>query len=258
MVEPCASFASKLYFKYDDLELVICKAGTSKVELIKSVVRVLQKHPHLYSHLTLNSGPKTPNMKLKPAKQNHAVVVYFNRTDLVDEAAEVCKNVQNCHELKFLMFFMILFLRQRDLDNLNQGGVSMFLLHCIVLAFIRQQRTKISQTRGQRDLQNALLSEFCLKFLEFYGLQFDSSKQKVVMGDTSRFLEKGNKDSNFSLFYPSMTANDLGQSSYKMREVFNCLKNRYFFLTNYNFVIGESVLKYLVNPSKANFEIYLK
>lgn len=258
IVEPGVAFSAKLYFKHDDLELVICMPGVSRSELVKKVARGLQEHHHLYSHLSLTAGGRGANLKLRPVHQDYAVLVHFNRTDLIAEAAEVSKNVLACGELRYLMLFLLLFLRQRDLDNLNQGGVSLFLLHCVVLAFVRQQRAKILQTRGQKDLTNALLSEFCLKLLEFYGLQFDSQKQKIVAGETCRFAEKTHKDSGFSLVYPALGNNDLGQPAYKMREVFNCLKNRYFFLTNYNFVAGESVLKYLVNPSKADFKIYLK
>lgn len=258
VVEPGAAFAAKLYFKHDDLELIVSMPGVARAELVKKVARALQDHSHLFSHLSLNSGGKGANLKLRPAGGDYAVLVHFNRNDLIDEAAEVSKNTAACGELRYLALFMLLFLRQRDLDNLNQGGVSLFLLHCIILVFVKQQRAKILQTRGQKDLNSALLSEFCLKFLEFYGLQFDSQKQKVVAGEVCRFAEKAQKDSGFSLVYPALGNADLGHSAYKMREVFNCLKNRYFFLTNYNFVAGESVLKYLVNPSKADFNIYLK
>lgn len=258
MVEAGAAFSSKLYFKHDDLELIICMPGISRAELLKRIARALQHHEKMYSHLSLTSGGRAANLRLRPVGQDYSVLVYFNRNDLVNEAVEISKNTNSSGEMRYLGLFMLLFLRQRDLDNLNQGGVSLFLLHCILYAFVKQQRSKILQTRGQKDLNNALLSEYCLKFLEFYGLQFDSQKQKIIIGETCRFVEKTNKDSGFSLVYSGLGNNDIGQPAYKMREVFNCLKNRYFFLTNYNFVAGESVLKYLVNPSKADFNIYLK
>lgn len=263
-LEAVGGYATKMYLRNEDIELVAAAeqtaidASMSKVELMKAIARVVQKHPDKYTNLSLNSQSKSPVFRFVVIELNTAFEVHFGRTDLLREAQQMEKNLQDSPEIRFLMFFMMVFLRQRDLNNSSQGGVGLFLLHCMVLSFFRHHRAKIQETRGRPDVSNALLSEYCLKMLEFYGLHFDCAKQKIVLGDGGKILEKSSKDNAFSLVCPQIDGSDIGVSAFRVKEVFNCLKNRYFFLTNYNFVPGESVLKYLVNPSKVNFSVYLK
>ena len=263
-LEAVGGFATKMYLRNEDVELVAAAEqtaldeSTSKVDLMKAVARVVQKHPSKFTNLSLSSQNKSPVFRFVAIELGFAFEVHFGRTDLLREAREMEKNLRGSPEIRFLMFFMMVFLRQRDLNNAAQGGVGLFLLHCMVLSFFRHHRAKIQETRGRPDVSNALLSEYCLKMLEFYGLHFDCAKQRIVIGEGGKILEKSAKDNAFSLVCPQVDGTDLGVFAFRVKEVFNCLKNRYFFLTNYNFVPGESVLKYLVNPSKVNFEVYLK
>lgn len=230
----------------------------AKGDLLKAFARAIQTQPTKYSNLSLSTVNKHANMKFTVTSFNFNFEVQFNRPDLVKEAQEMARDLKENPQIRFLMYFMVLFLRQRDLNNTNLGGASFFLLHCIVLAFFRFHKMKITQARGQTEASNALLSEYCLKMLEFYGLHFDCAKQKIVLGEGGKIVEKTSKDTAFSLVCPSIDSTDLGTQAFRVKELFNCLKNRYFFLTNYNFVNGESVLKYLLNPSKINFSTYLK
>lgn len=56
---------------------------------------------------------------------------------------------------------------------------------------------------------------------------------------------------------PQDNSHDIGNAAFKIRDIFAILKNRYNFMTNYNYKPRESILKYLVNPSKRPFNIYL-
>lgn len=259
-MQPTAEFLAKLYQRNDDISLVVSKEGSSKTDLLKSLIRLFEQDKS-FSNISIVTEGKHPILRIKFA--NYRLEFHVNRFDLEEEAIEVAKNMKAWPEAYYLTYFMQLFLRQRDLSNTAQGGMSLFLLHCLTVAFVKHYKKRIA-SRGQKDLENALLSEYCLKFLEFYGLQFDTSKTKIILGNgdsekENGFVEKtpSSKDSGLSVFYPRLSNLDYGQSTFKAKEVFNCLKNRYFFLTNYNFVAGESVLKYLVNPSKANFMSYL-
>lgn len=251
---------AKLYYKNEDLVLVIAKQGIPKTDLIRQIVKVLNSTSE-YNSISIIKEGRHPILKTRIG--NLRLECYINRLDLIEESNEVAKNMKAWPEAYYLTYFMLMFLKQRDLNNVAQGGVTLFVLHCLTVAFVKHYKKRIA-SRGPKDLENALLSEYCLKFLEFYGLQFDNSKLKLVLGSSdtdkdSGFVEKTNsRDNSFNLFYPQISHADLGSSAFKVREVFNCLKNRYFFMTNYNFIHGESIMKYLVNPSKTDFSIYLK
>lgn len=81
--------------------------------------------------------------------------------------------------------------------------------------------------------------------------------KKIIMNNGGKIVDKDNKDSSFSLISPQSSTHDIGNSAFKIKEIFNIMKNRFYFMTNYNFRQGESILKFLINPSKKNFEIYL-
>lgn len=52
----------------------------------------------------------------------------------------------------------------------------------------------------------------------------------------------------FSLVSPQDETHDIGNSAFKIKDVFAVFRNRHRLLTNYNFRNGESIVKYLVNP----------
>ena len=161
-------------------------------------------------------------------------------------------------EIKPLIFVMKIYLRQRNLNQTFTGGVGSFLLFCLILAFLRDYKKRMLEKKGLEELKTILLSEYLLKFLEFYSLLFDTSKKRILMKDSGKIIDKPTKDQAFSLISPQCETHDIGSASFRIKEVFNTFKNRFYFCTNYNFKAGESILKYLINPSKKDFEIYLK
>lgn len=224
---------------------------------MKSAARILQKHSNKYSNLNLISSAKVPIIRFVDTQHNLNFDISFNKIDGIYQVNEVMKSLKIYPEIKHLIFVLKIFLRQRDLNNTYMGGVGSFLLFCIILAFLRYYKREILENRGAEELKSVLLSEYLLKFLEFYGICFDCNKQKIVMGENGKIEEKKVRDNSFSLLSPQFDSHDIGSAAFKIKEVFNCFKNRFYFMTNYNFAQGESILKYLINPSKKDFTIYL-
>lgn len=69
------------------------------------------------------------------------------------------------------------------------------------------------------------------------------------MHDGGYLADKSPPDNSFSLLSPQDIDHDIGSASFKIKDIFMLFKNRFHFLTNYNFEPEESILKYLVNPS---------
>ena len=229
----------------------------SKNNLMKNVARILQKNPKKYTSLNLISSAKVPIIRFIDIEFNLNFDISFNKIDGIYQVNEVLKSLKIYPEIKHLIFVLKIFLRQRDLNNTYMGGVGSFLLFCVILAFLRYYKREMIEKRGAEELKSVLLSEYLLKFLEFYGINFDCTRQKIIMGDNGRIVEKNSRDGAFSLLSPQFDSHDIGNAAFRIKEVFNCFKNRFYFLTNYNFAQGESILKYLINPSKKDFTIYL-
>lgn len=231
---------------------------SARTAMMKAFIRALQKSlKHSFYSFTVSPPSFEPQVKFYSRERDNLFVVTFGQPEKKLETQLMAQNLEASRVYKYLHYFMLLFLKQRDLDDPSRGGVSYFLSHCMVVAYCRYLKLKIKSTRGEKDMQNALLSEYCMRMLEFYGLHFDCSKQKILMDNAGRLQDKFGPDYSFSLICPQLGDRDVGQGAYRVKEVLNCMKNRYFFLTNYNFIPNESVFKYLVNPSKREFDKYI-
>ena len=85
-------------------------------------------------------------------------------------------------------------------------------------------------------------------------IQFESKNKNQIYYKGGKIIDKNCSDERFSLISPQDQSHDLGNSAYKIKEIFSIFKNRYNFLTHYNFSLNESVLKFLVNPSGQVFK----
>ena len=149
--------------------------------------------------------------------------------------------------MKYLVLILKCSLKQRDLNETYTGGIGSFLLFCLVLTFVREFRRKYLN-EGKADLlKRVLLSEYLLKFLEFYGINFDINSKAIVMTDGGSIIDKYTRDQTLSVISPQDPSHDIGGPVYKIKEIFGVFKNRFHFLTNYNFKEYESALKFLLN-----------
>jgi non-canonical poly(A) RNA polymerase PAPD5/7 len=131
---------------------------------------------------------------------------------------------------------------QRELSETYSGGVGSFLLFCMILCFLRDCR---------HNKKNYTLGEYLLHYLEFYGI--DSWTERRIIMKKNQIVYRPADNVHFSLMSPQDETHDIGSSAFKIKDVFALYRNRYRLLTNYNFKSGESIMKYLVNPSNAVF-----
>ena len=87
--------------------------------------------------------------------------------------------------------------------------------------------------------------------MEFYGI--DSWNERRIIMKRSQIVHRPPDNVHFSLLSPQDESHDIGSSAFKIKDVFAVYRNRYRLLTNYNFKNGESIVKYLVNPSGTVF-----
>jgi non-canonical poly(A) RNA polymerase PAPD5/7 len=133
-------------------------------------------------------------------------------------------------------------LKQRELSETYSGGVGSFLLFCMIVCFLRECR---------RNKKNYTLGEYLLNYLEFYGI--DNWTDRRIIMKKNQIVYRPADNVHFSLMSPQDETHDIGSSAFKIKDVFALYRNRYRLLTNYNFKGGESIVKYLVNPSNAIF-----
>lgn len=135
------------------------------------------------------------------------------------------------------MFTIKCMLKQRELSETYTGGIGSFLLFCMILAFLRECR-KINK--------NYTLGEYILHFLAFYGV--DNWTERRIFMRKAMIVQRQPDGNIFSLISPQDETHDIGNSAFKIKDVFAVFRNRHRLLTNFNFKNGESIVKYLVNP----------
>lgn len=220
---------------------------------MKNLAKILKQQPEKYTNLNIIASAKVPIIKFVDTEHNFNIDISFNKMDGLFQTREVLKSFKIYPEIKPLVFVIKIYLRQRNMNETYTGGVGSFLLFCLILSFLREFKRNMLERRGIEELKSILLSEYLIKFLEFYGLNFDTLRKKIIMKDSGKIVEKNTKDSGFSLMSPQCDTHDIGSAAFRIKEIFNTFKNRYYFCTNYNFKPGESILKYLINPSKYDF-----
>lgn len=261
---PFGSFMTRIYLPNADIDMVnsfwfqvVVQPNTTKQQIMKSMAKLLQRCPQKYSNLQSISTAKVPIIKFVDVEHGLSFDVSFNKLDGLYQVQEVQKAFKVYPEIRHLIFIMKIFLRQRDLNNTYMGGIGSFLLFCLILAFVREYKRIVISSRNSEELKSVLLSEYLLKFLEFYGIKFECSKKRILMGDNGRIVDKQyNGDTAFSLISPQTEGHDIGNAAFRIKEVFGIFKNRFQLMTNYQYAPGESVLKYLINPSKKDFNTY--
>lgn len=150
--------------------------------------------------------------------------------------------------------FAYLTISQNDTFTLTKGS---FLLFCMIIAFLRDKKRKLLKRHSLKILEEVLLSEYLLDFLNFYGQNFNITRDEISMANGGVIRRKTSKNLGFSLLYPQENNINIGEQAFKVREVLNVFRNRYNFIMNYKFGKNESVLKFLVNPSNRDFSFYL-
>jgi len=208
----------------------------------------MMKNPD-YGQIQVIKSAKVPLIKVVDKDNNLNFDISFNKLDGVNQIKEVEKGLKHYPEMRHIILVLKCMLKQRDLNETYTGGLGSFLLFCLVLTFLREFRRKYLTTDKADLLKTVLLSEYLMKFFEFYGLNFDINAKTIIMTDGGSIVDKYTKDYSLSVVSPQDSSHDIGGSSYKIKEVFGVFKNRFHFLTNYNFKENDSILKYIMHAN---------
>ena len=201
------------------------------------------KHPD-YDSINVIRSAKVPLIKLVEKSTNLNFDLSFNKLDGVNQLKAVQKALDYFPEMKHMLMILKCFLKQRDLNETYTGGIGSFLLFCLILTYLREVRREYMENGLEEEVSKLLLSEHLLKFLDFYA-NFDIANKQIIIAEGGAIVDKYAKEPTLSVISPQDATHDIGGPCFKAKEVFGLFKNRYHFVTNYNFSEKESILKYL-------------
>lgn len=217
--------------------------------ILHKLAQSLQKDNE-YEQFQIIRSAKVPLIKLVEKATQINFDISFNQLDGIKQIKIVEKSLEIYPEIKYLVIVLKCMLRQRDLHETYHGGVGSFLLFCLVLTFVRELKKDFISINKREEMKDLLLSDILLMLFEFYGVNFDLGGKSILISNGGGIIDKVVRDSSLSVISPQDPRHDIGGPSFRIRDIFNVFKNRYHFLTNYNFSEGESFMKYLIDPEK--------
>jgi len=244
-VKPFGSFVTNLYLPQSDIDIAVIEPTFGAQTLLGKVAKIFMKHQD-YECVNVIRSAKVPLVKIVERSTGLNFDISFNKMDGINQIQEIQRALDYYPEMRYLIILIKCFLKQRDLNETFQGGIGSFLLFCLVLAFLREVRNTYKEHEREEEVDKILLSEFILKFFDFFG-NFDVARNQILIADGGGIVKKYVRDWGFSVLSPQDSSHDIGKAVFRVREVFGIFKNRYHFMVNYNFKQGESVLKYMIN-----------
>jgi non-canonical poly(A) RNA polymerase PAPD5/7 len=251
---PFGSFVTQLYLPNSDVDMVLMSKVHNKQTLLTKASKIVKKSPDVFTNVEILKNARVPIIKFTEAETGVDFDICFNEEGGLLNIDEFMQAFEIHPEIKYLMFIFKVVLRQRRLNNSFTGGIGSFLLFCMVLAFLREFKRRKINEGGINALKNCTLTDYLLKFLYFYGIEFDYQRREILMTNGGKIVDKDRPSFNFSLMSPQNPGHNIGNQVFKFKDVFSMFKNRHNLITNTSFIPGDSILRQLINPSNRRFK----
>ena len=258
-VLPYGSFATQIFLPNSDIDIVIVSnEQKNNQRLLNKCGRYLYEHNDLFTEVNVLRKAKVPIIKFRHKETQIEFDLAINELGGAIMVPEVLRSIESHPEIPYLLFPLKLFLRQRRLNNPYTGGLGSFLLFCMILAFLREFKSKLIHSHNVSILMNISLSDYLINFLSFYGLEFKYRDYEIVMSEGGQIRRRDDEGIGFRLISPQDNGRDIGAQMFKFRDIFQVFKNRFNVLTSTQMDPGESILAILLNPSRQKFKKYLE
>lgn len=103
--------------------------------------------------------------------------------------------------MKYLLFILKVFLKQRRLNDTFRGGVGTFLLSMMIIAFLRDYKEQHLKKQSIESMNQITLADYLMKFLAFYG-NFDYKKKSIYMVGDVKIRSLDENSQFFNLYSP--------------------------------------------------------
>ncbi len=256
-LSPFGSFVTKMYLPSSDVDVVMTSKTLDKEHLIKKMSLVIKNNPNVFTNVEILKHARVPLIKFTDAETNVEFDITFNEeSGLLN--IDYMKQALRVHpEIGPMLFLFKIFLKQRKMNNAFTGGVGSFLLFCMIRAFLKDFKWKRAvNSKGQSFVQTSL-TDYVVGFLSFYGKEFDYRNNQITMHDGMKIVPKKNPGISFSVTSPHNAEHNIGLQAFKFIDVFKAFRNRHDVMTNFQHPVGESILRFLINPSNKQFKVYL-
>lgn len=232
------SFPCDIHLPDSDVDIVIISSGNlDSMSVLKSLDRLFRQSD-CFVFVKMVEFAKVPVLKAVYKETQINVDISVNRKNGYEARNIIQSVIQVNPSIKYILYVIKYFLRQRSLNESYRGGISSFIIFNLVYVYF----TYFNQTTAIPK-ENITLSHILCGFLEFFTKSFNYEEVGISIRDGGYFFRK--KDRNWlddRRRYLLCVENyqepdtDIGKSAYNIKDVIRALK------------IGRDSLLY---PSKA-------
>ncbi|GHP03124.1 hypothetical protein PPROV_000187900 [Pycnococcus provasolii] len=265
-LEVFGSFATGLYLPTSDVDAVVMGSKVHDIPSgLKALAAMLMRR-QMATNIQVIAKARVPIIKYVDSTSQIPFDVSFDVANGPEAAVYVREQMATYPPLKPLIYVLKLFLQQRELNEVYNGGVGSYALLSMVLGFLKTHpsryrpashgkggsRAKTSYKEMETNLGILLVDFLCL-----YGRRLSYVDAGVSCRDGGHFFSKSKRGDAWlqpsrpgclCVEDPRDADNDLGRNSYNISHVRNAFGLAFDVLTSPTTYPGESRLAKLVRP----------
>ncbi|CAL8469529.1 g9070 [Coccomyxa elongata] len=257
-VQIFGSFVTGLYLPSSDMDIVVMDSKCGEVRpALKAVATALVRR-NMAKNIQIIAKAKVPIIKFEDTQSGVNFDISFDAANGPEAAEYVRALMQKLPPMRPLVLILKVFLHQRELNEVYQGGIGSYALLVMVAAFLLLHPSR-GGPGGDVDLE-ANLGVLLMDFLRLYGRALNAidvgvscRKGGCYFAKRSRGMLQPERPYMLAVEDPKDPSNDLGKGSYNIQKVRSAFDFAYQQLTAAADE-GESLLQRVVRLDAAMME----
>ncbi|BDA44734.1 Terminal nucleotidyltransferase 4B [Coccomyxa sp. Obi] len=257
-VQVFGSFVTGLYLPSSDMDIVVMDSKCGEIRpALKAVATALVRR-NMAKNIQIIAKAKVPIIKFEDTQSGINFDISFDAANGPEAAEYVRALMQKLPPMRPLVLILKVFLHQRELNEVYQGGIGSYALLVMVAAFLLLHPSR-GGPGGDVDLE-ANLGVLLMDFLRLYGRSLNTidvgvscRKGGCYFPKRSRGMLQPERPYMLAVEDPKDPSNDLGKGSYNIQKVRSAFDFAYQQLTA-PADEGESLLQRVVRLDAAMME----
>ncbi|KAE9553851.1 hypothetical protein FO519_002939 [Halicephalobus sp. NKZ332] len=222
------SVATNLFLPTSDIDITIEYPSFNQIEM-RLAADILKNEPSFLNVNVLDRA-HVPIIKLVDRDTGINIDISFN-TVRAQHAVEYIRQMRSYYPvLELLTLLLKQFLAARQLNHAFTGGLSSYGLVLMIIHFMLRKYKSEFLFKKIEDLENGVLGDFFLKFLQYYGNEFDPMRDALAFpnpfeavliekASLTAFMQEEICASIFCVQDPINPANDVGRAAHNFMQV---------------------------------------
>ncbi|KAK9907979.1 hypothetical protein WJX75_000974 [Coccomyxa subellipsoidea] len=223
-VQVFGSFVTGLYLPSSDMDIVVMDSQCGDIRPALKAVATSLVRKNMAKNIQIIAKAKVPIIKFEDVESGINFDISFDAANGPEAADYVKDLMQKLPPMRPLVLILKVFLHQRELNEVYQGGIGSYALLVMVAAFLLLHPSRACPG-GDLDLEMNL-GVLLMDFLRLYGRSLNTldvgiscRKGGCYFGKRSRGMLQPDRPYMLAVEDPKDPSNDLAKGSYNIQKV---------------------------------------